>query len=299
MGFNTNISDRKPSVAGVAIDVVSGKEIEDLAVSGVVTISTNTAFILKSDTLSLDQRFVIENGVELSFVGYLGYATIVTCTNVGTFISGSGSIKISDCLFASTVASQLFDISDGIHVINKFAFVGWGFAGVMDDSKVSISLGEFISIGAGFSFEDSTVIMGDVLVTAEGMAGAFVDIPTQRAPASITFDAVSGATLTETLIRVDPDIEATTTINIRNCPLWGTLYDTTTGASNGTFSAVTDSFVSLLNIESVSDSSGTARFHGVFTGFEVFEGQSVIISGYVTNTGYNGLGKISARDESH
>jgi hypothetical protein len=64
--------------------------------------------------------------------------------------------------------------------------------------------------------------------------------------------------------------------------------------STGIFTAVADASIGATAITSVTDSSGVARFH--FTGPTVYENQEVVVSGFITNTDYNGACIVTATD---
>jgi hypothetical protein len=65
----------------------------------------------------------------------------------------------------------------------------------------------------------------------------------------------------------------------------GTLFDISTNTAD--FSAVADASILAQAVASVTDSSGIARFNWT-PGATVYVGQEVVVSGYVTNTAYNG-----------
>jgi hypothetical protein len=93
------------------------------------------------------------------------------------------------------------------------------------------------------------------------------------------------------------DIDSTVEINtaVTNYWIYGGADFFTPAAESGSFTAVADASIGATNITSVTDSSGVARFNFA-TGPTVYEHQKVTISGFTTNTAYNGDWTITDTD---
>ena len=126
------------------------------------------------------------------------------------------------------------------------------------------------------------------------MNSAYINVINQNQTTNVIAESTNVIFLQagESLLNIDPAIGSASSIIVSNNVISGSgdLFDTS--GSTGTFTAVAD--VSLLSqvIDSVSDSSGIARFN--FTvGATLFLGQIVTITGYTTNTAYNVTGTIT------
>lgn len=90
---------------------------------------------------------------------------------------------------------------------------------------------------------------------------------------------------------IDPTIEVA--MQVQN-NITGGLTSFFKSGSTGAFTAVADASIGATAITSVTDSSGIARFN--FTGGTLYQYQEVVISGFTTNSDYNGTYVISATD---
>jgi hypothetical protein len=93
-------------------------------------------------------------------------------------------------------------------------------------------------------------------------------------------------------INIDPTVEIPISIDRYFVSGGGSFFEPST--KSGSFTAVADASFGATNITSVTDSSGVARFN--FTGPTVYQYQEVVISGFTTNTDYNGTWIITDTD---
>jgi len=135
--------------------------------------------------------------------------------------------------------------------------------------------------------------MGNVFLNAvdlqlSAMTGDFITLLPNIVTGALQAQIVTGNVgVSNSIFNIDPAIKDNTLLTIRGCTLIAGSIFNTTGGTTGTFTAVADASVGVTTINSVTDSSGVARFN--FTvGPTLFVNQQVDIANFVTNTAYNG-----------
>lgn len=275
-------------VAPATEEIFNTTDLDALATGGVITVDGVSLSIILKDAITSTNRFNVINGGRLTLRfnaawTYSGTANFLTVNTGGTInikdgaIFGNSSATLFDITSASTVSFSNMTVlffgeygtiqgtNDVLMSTNGF-FLGNGSLSLIDNNSTAIS-----SLG----MESDTPVSG-ALVRVSGEKTGFFDF----SASNITLQ--SG----ESFIRFDPfaPILQATIDKVR--VTGGELFDVIGGAT-GTFTAVADAAVSVEAINSVTDNSGIARFN--FTAPPtLFVNQEVVISGFTTNTTYNG-----------
>lgn len=285
-------------------EISSADDLLDLAVSNVITISEDTKLnFITTSPIVTSVRFEIVSG-ELfmeSSVGpvlyyYVGGGTLFSTTGAST---SDAALDVNEVNFFGNGTGTLISWdSVGIVEFDNSAFVSW------------LSLGSII--GSQFATFRNIPVLGfgtgidlDVQNLFVFTFGAAPGSPTVGKPL-ITFKSKStsagaaqitntGRYNTDPYIFIDPSTIDGIGINITLSTFFGSddIFDTT--GNTGTFTSVS-AVSSSDTITSVTDNSGVARFN--FTGSPpvVYVGEEITISGFVTNTTYNGTFIITATD---
>lgn len=259
-----------------------------------IDVLPNTAFYLKSATITQTLPFLIPDGSSM-FITALDRSNTLSYTHASAaqFQGNDVALSIVDINFDGNSTATLFDITGGILSLKFPNFNRYDDLGIVRNLVDFFAPGIFFDvITEGLTLLDcSSATITDML--ALGLDGNTFNMFTVQGPRTgddgdiqingniFNNDAFS------TFVRIEPDFPNTHHISIgsNNVLMPGQTFDTT--GATGTFTVVADAAVASTTINSVTDSSGTARFN--FTvGPTMFVEQQVIIVGFVTNTDYNG-----------
>lgn len=300
-GDIATVSPRNLSLVGDSeIEIFTAADLDALAIGGIITVASNLTLNFKAP-ITTDVEFVVSPSQRLTLIRTSGI-DVVTYSGSGTFITSSfGSVIIRTPLTASG-GGTLIDMEGNqtsLLIVENILMVSWKMGSVR---KAPTALAgpliamDTISIA---NFQDSLLVTDlssitlsrVVLVPFAGVSVPLIDLRSLL-PGFSTFVVVAGNLgANESLVRVDPAINEDAGVIVSLVTVAGTLFDTS--GSTGTFTAVTDNSFSGEAITSVTDSGGIARFN--FTAPPtLFVNQKVTIIGFVTNTGYNVTGTISA-----
>lgn len=280
------------------VEVFEAADIDDLATAGVITVTNQLTLIMKSDTISTATRFVLSGGGSLVIEGNdYGGIPILTYSGTGTFVSGTGILIINSSLqlVSSSTGTFLAHIG-GFVQLKECLFVGWDDLGTITHAQsVDIDKCSFGDWGAPLVIESCLSVLINTVGSFTWPTGVnLIEISDPRQTmATLTVNGVSGEIeATASFIRIDPDLlNSSSVVFLGNAFTGGGLFDTSGGVT-GAFTAVTDFSIASTTIDSVSNSSGIARFN--FTvGPTFFVGQEVVIVGFVTNTAYNVTGIVT------
>lgn len=282
------------------ITVTQASDIDDLAVSGVVTINSNMTFVLQVPNVQITSRFFLDDSgserprLELTGVGagyaleYIGVAGIFVTGANGDFFCTNLS------LVGRTSGSTLLGTEDGVINIEGGVIRLWTDLGTHKRGNIFLRFPRFAAWGAGFKFEDfdtfSAVQPESIFDPAGGIL--FDTINNLSDDRSIEILGAPGQLQpTSALLRVDPSMRDSSRVKVSGSTLSSGLIYNTTGI-NGTFTAVANASVTSVNINNVTDVGGLAQFN--FTpGPALFVGQQTIHVGFV-NDDYNGTITITA-----
>lgn len=286
--------------AVIVIDTAA--QLEALATSNVITITSRTTFVFQAEITSTVQ-FVIEStgALELQTKGILGS---YIWGGTGTLFSGEGSVFIRQSFhITSTSTGTMFDISLGFLgsvQLQPATFTGFDDIGTIEGGTVLIDTPFFNGWDVGLTFNNVINISSRMLVCANGSStNTFITITDDKTISALIepiyrfTNSTFSLNGTSCAMRIDPDINEDVRLSIVNGKVTGGggLYNT--AGSTGTFTAVADATVSATAITSVTDSGGVARFN-FSVGPTVYVDQEVVVSTFSTNTAYNGTYKITA-----
>ena len=288
-------------VAPTTVEVFTADDIDVLATAGVITVADgeNLTLDLKADVTVSATRFALEGTAELRITSINADAVyLYSEAGSATFISGSAfRVSFNNIVLVdiSGTGSTLVNLTSSSFNIQLCAVIGWADLGsLVGGTNFVIHQSQIEGAASGFTATDFAAIehhnVGLVLGT---MTGNYLDIAPNSIAGTVVLEKISGTVgASNALVRVGPGtINLPAIVGGCNIPD-GTLFDTAGGAT-GVFTAVADASVALTTIDSVTDSSGVARFN--FTvGPTLFVDQEVVISNFVTETSYNQTGIVTA-----
>ena len=278
-------------------EIFSASELDDLATAGVITVDGTVLTIDAKLSFTSATRLNVINGGSLilrfsSGLGvawtYSGTDTFITCVDSSLDIVGGDVIGNS--------SATLWDLDNSPVVgAEKTTFLDWGSYGTIKNSGFILfsTLGLFDGDGDLKLIDNDTTSIDNIgFGSAAPLSGAILDV-SGLGTSFFNINTVNlFSPIGDSLIRIDPLSDSAYTIKGVTATGGGELFDTT-GGSTGTFTAVADAAVALTTIDSVTDSSGIARFN--FTvGPTLFVNQEVDIVNFVTQTSYNQKGIITA-----
>lgn len=283
---------------GDLYEIFNGSDLESVVGydSGVITVPTGEVMtiIQKGSSVIANARFVLEGTAELRITSDLAKASW-HYTGTDTFISGQGiRASIFNIELVSTSSpSKFIDTFNCTLVPDGCAIAGFDDLGRLEGTGLTA-----LDVSGARSFFDdfsdgldlvNMIINSDVpVLTSQRLTGAAIkirsDIPL---PLVSTFvNAITFLRPENSVFRIDPISTENFKMSVSLVQRNGgeSLFDTSGGVS-GSFTAVADGSVSL-GIASVSpNGDGRARF--TLSSGDVFVGQIVTISNYITNTDYN------------
>ena len=271
------------------IDIFTAADLDALASGGVITISTATTLRLKAD-ITTSNRFVMADA-SLQIVGDLPTVNLVY-TGTGNMFSGDGSLELFRFSLISVSTGSFMAMSQGaglkIVFIAGVPLIGWDDLGSIIGGALTLDKVATIDWGAGFSLEGLGLISTSTFGSPQGdpASGTLLSIGGRVAGTYRIDSGASTFTNGSSLLRLDPGLPDAVKINVASNAILGNLFETT--GTTGTFTVVADDPVSI-GIDSVQDDGGgLARFNEALSASDIFVGEIVTISGYVTNTDYNG-----------
>lgn len=291
---------KRTSAIGITVlEIFTAADLDAIASGGVITVSSELQLIFKDDVVT-SNRFVTD-GASLR-MGGAGSSFSLTYTGTGDFLSGTGGITIRtgiSLISGSTGTLWNMNVPTNTTVIHQNAnWVNWDNHGTIKGGIVLFQNINLISWALPVVLDSNDFVgfttIGTLLPPS---SGHMIEVVNQEREGSILrfTDVVAVLTgTTTTIFKVDPAILESTQMRVLSSGIvgGGGNFETSDGA-NGTFASVTDVSVVLTTIDSVTDSSGVARFN--FTvGPTLFVNQEVDISNFVTETSYNQTGFITA-----
>ncbi len=263
--------------------------LSSLATGDVITISSDTKFIIKTD-ITDNVRFSINTGVTftLEFEDTGSY----TYSGTGDLFSGQGGLLVRNGLLISGSTGKLLGTTAiGLVTIIEFNRVRIVAFDMGEANRANI---EFTDCQI-FDHKGSLFINKYISFTWSGGAIARFT-PTVNAPlfdffeSSINQSQISVSHMkgslptTEPILKINPGISEGSSINIIGIEANGKLFFDTPNAT-GVFSAVANKTLTNISITSVTTSAGIARFNHAAT--DVFVGQIVVLAGFTGVTAYN------------
>jgi hypothetical protein len=284
--------------------------LSDFAPSGgIITLQAGHYQI--KDTIDIGvNRFVFDSGSPFVTMWFDdGFQNYINHTGDDmTLFSGSGGLRFlhgKGCAFVINGDNvQLLDIVGSFGSL--YSYVGWFGTGgsigsvkgkiVEETATAGLIMRESIFDGweTGLTVENAleTSIRDTTCEASPSATGAFLTVKgTGRLVlckgAHMTLPAAAS------FLNIDPTVSIG--VSIADYYIYGGGDFFTPSAASGTFTAVADASIGATNITSVTDSSGIARFNFA-SGPTVYVGQEVVVSGFTTNTDYNGTWTITDTD---
>lgn len=290
--FSTN----PPSI----VEIASSTELDSLATAGVITIATGATLTLdiKTTFLNSSTRFVLEGTAELRLHSIDADVTWIY-SGTGDFISGAGTRVSIDNVTIISVSTGAFINTTRTGLAIEDTFIsGFDNLGSMIGTGNSLN---FITIfnsslfdcDSGFTLTDTNIGVQAANFVLTGLAGTVFEILPNTETLALGVSFVAGNLGSSgSLIGITPALDFSSTAAIFDNGLAGVLFEQA-GGTTGTFTVVADAAVASTTINSVTDSSGVARFN--FTvGPTLFVNQKIVNAGFITNTAYNGTFLITA-----
>lgn len=278
------------------LEVFDVSDLDSYIVGDAWEFSADINIIIKND-LTFDKGFK-NNGFQVHLLrdGFAGGT--LTYTGTGALFRGFGPLfaVTNQKIFLTGAAASVF-ATDGMDVILMDSVeiqcnpAQSQSLGLIDNSSraISFNLSTFVSYQFGLEIHcTQNVSMGNTSFFSNTV-GASTALRIGRAATIINLNLMSFALgASESCLFIDPDLvgsadmRSLTNVNDINFYEIGT---------QGAISSFADAGIGATAISSVTDSSGNARFN--HAGTDVFVGQDVVISAFVTNTAYNGTYRVS------
>lgn len=280
-------------------EIWSVNDLPDAA-GGVITLPSGMYYFMSDITLS--DRIELAEDADVQWVMPNSYGNCLTYTgSSNTFITGNGTNSFR-ILFPG---AQIHLTGNSVKFIDVFGSVGIQFS-YIEFSGTDGALGDVVGGSSGAVTASRffwTRTSCDGWKTGWNISNTdrlYCDIGTinSASNANTGFFVLDNIQSFVTISRLDftmnsanaaiMDIRPTNEneMNIERCDLKDGTGSFFKSGTTGTFTAVADASIGATTITSVTDSSGTARFN--YTGSSVYVNQEVVISGFTTNTDYNG-----------
>lgn len=297
--FNILLSDQMESVEGLAAVDIEVSEVSDLNayINGDKWTFNKDVNIIIKDNLVFDKAFD-NNGFTIHILkkGFAG--GLLTYTGTGALLRGSGPLIACTNLnvILTGTGSSFFD-TDGADVLllegAQVIFVGsnQSIGSIKNTNRaVNFKLSTFIGYQDGVDIDCTrSVSLADVGFLSNGL-GTSTSLRVNKEALVINLNLITftlGAG--EKCLYIDPDLQGS--LDMTSCTNFNDFEFYEPGVQ-GTFSAIADMSIGSTGITSVTDNSGQAQFN--HAGSNVFVGQEVVVSGFITNTAYNGTYRVRA-----
>ena len=279
------------------IEIHNSSQFEALATAGTITITTDTVIILKTQVITTSV-FDVSAGANLT-IESIGNKELIYASN-GTFITcNDGDVAILRIQVFAVAGGTLLDYQgDAVSAVDirNVLFAGWTLGTV---SALSTDV-----TGPLFNLQDAVIVNWDggfvctrlSTLRASNILVNQIDDVSINLPLfevlgvntdfdGVIFNLFGRLSSGETAVRIDPEFAETSRLEVAISAVTADdLFDTS--GTSGSYTAVAASALAATVINSVSDTGGDALFS---TGAAVpLVGQTIVISGFVTNTDYNG-----------
>ncbi len=256
-----------------------------------IDVTPNTTFVLNS-SVTQTLPFVMADGSTMEIRTTSAFENTLTYTNGSDaqFQGTNTSLGIFDVtMFGSSVATA-FDLDGGIVSIKFPDFNNYDSLGVVRNLSDFYSIGCFFRvISDGIDIIDcSGITVSNALIFANsGNTFPFFNIRGGSSGDIQIIDNIINNDAFSSFVKVGPFYPDNQHVSVisNNVLVAENTFDTS--GTTGTFTAVADAAVASTSITSVTDNGGLARFN-FSVGPTLFVNQEVVISGFTTNTAYNG-----------
>ncbi|MCP3686571.1 MAG: LamG domain-containing protein [bacterium] len=303
-----NTSNEIHNIAGYdpayAVDVFSLSDLPT-AVTGVITLEAKM-YNFHNIIVFSDRLVIPDNATTIFNMSEYGFNTYLLYTGTGTFITGAANagLRILNASIGMTgTGAKCFDVNGtvGMDFLSIICLGTGQTLGTLAGEAVSAATGDarfvarrsdFTGYTEGFTLTNLQVFVIDQVNLVQNASSTSHSIKIAGAlslPSTISAAGI-GSAASGSCFDISPIIQNQVSIKDAHNSGSGDYFTTRT---TGTFTAVADASVSAEAITSVTDSSGVARFN-FSAPPTLFVNQEVVISGFTTNTAYNGTYIITA-----
>jgi len=246
--------------------------------------STDKAIKNVGTTVDLIQTGLAGDGITYTGTGAClrGFGDLLAVDNVGITLTGNGA--------------SLFDL-DGVGFVSingdQVRFQGSNQSvGTVKNASLAYSseLVQFIGYANGLVMEGVAGMQMDAISWISDQVTPGVSLSIDKHSSIINLEDMTyvlGAG--QECLKLDPDLRGKASLHdftdVNNAVMYHV-------GDQGAISAFADAAIGATAVASVTDNSGVAVFN--HAGTDVFVGQDVALSGFVTNTGYNGTFEVTA-----
>lgn len=274
------------------IEIHSAEDLDALAVAGVINIATNTTLVIKA-AITTANVFSQTTG-DLTLTGDFAAGVGLTYSGTGTFFTIKGDVSLrlkARCSITASSTGTLFDYTSsgeltGI-VIDDCSMTGWNLGTMRRGGLIMSGNAAIILHTAPLILKNSHVDGNDVILFAGASVFEFEFLDPSTTVFPTVFNNLNGFSMFAAPIRIDPLLlsDATYQFNVISTGSVSIPIFDTAGVA-GTFTNVVDNSIGSTSITSVTDTTGSATFN--HSGTDPIVGSQIVISGYITNTAYNG-----------
>ena len=275
------------------IEIHNSAELDDLASGGVITISTNTTWVIKAPLTTANRIDVTNASIFFHITGEYNATASITYTGTGTFITSIGLVRIfAQTTLISTSTGTLLDVNGGSGVnLRESSFIGWDDLGSVVNTGFFSSQSFFQNIGSGFTLNNNFICtVATVVLAGTALNGPFFTINTNNPFSQYSFSDVSPFALgsTGSLLDLDTRINNNAGISVTRAAISvGNLFKQSV-LTDATINSVADGSPATGTITAMADNgSGGTTISSTTTTY--FEDEEVTITG---TTSYNGTFQI-------
>jgi hypothetical protein len=183
------------------IELNNSAELDDLASAGVITISTNTTFVLKAPLTTANRIDVDNASIFFHITGEYNATASITYTGTGTFITSIGLVRIfAQTQLISSSTGTLLDVNGGGGVnLRESSFIGWDDLGTVANTGFFSSESFFQNIGSGFTLTNNFIsTIATIVLAGTDLNAPFFTINTNNPFSLYSFTDVSAFALGST-----------------------------------------------------------------------------------------------------
>jgi len=282
-------STNPPSI----IELKTSDDFNDLASGGIVTISVNTTFVVKS-TIVTSNRIVINSGISCHIVGQSTASGVFVYTGNDTFVTSTGAFRVLSnvtLVSAGSTATLITQTGTGVFRVSECAIVGWNSLGSMDGGILSLQTMSFSSVDGGLTMTNifAATVIG-IAQVGTPLTGALFTINTNDPAGRFGFNSslISSLSTDSAVFDISTKTSNKAAFGITGIAVdTGDLFKQTT-ITNATINSVVDASPATGTITAFADDV-TGISTTVSSTTTYFEDEEITISG---TTSYNGAFQI-------
>ena len=188
------------------IEIHNSLQLDELSISGVITIATNTTLIFKK-SVTTSNRFVVNSGVVLHISAENTDDKDITYTGTGTFLTtAGGTIRLVDnigIVFSSTGPLMAFS-GKGSFWLQKSAIIGCDNLGTFTDGRFLITESLLFSCSSGWTITNPTRVgVSQMSLRGSLLTGSLFTINTNNPTTTLSFNTLQINSLSATSSVID------------------------------------------------------------------------------------------------